>query len=132
PSRPPYPGTERWRKPRGSFTARRPSEGTRIPGSPATRPRGRRAIARVVSGWHRPDSSMYRGPSCEGRASFLPIDTEAVRDQDPLCAAAAPFLPSAVRVDFGRCAIVLFSLAALCAFLMFFLAALRCFSVAIS
>ena len=38
-------------------------------------------------------------------------------------AADEPFLPSAVRTDFGKCAIVRFRLAADAAFLMFFLAA---------
>jgi hypothetical protein len=42
-------------------------------------------------------------------------------------AACAPFFPRAVRVFFGRCAIVRFRLAADAAFLMFFLAALFCF-----
>jgi hypothetical protein len=41
-------------------------------------------------------------------------------------AAAAPFLPSAVRTDFGRCAMVRFFLAALAAFLMFLRAAAVC------
>src|SRR5256885_6602119 len=40
-------------------------------------------------------------------------------------------LPSAVRTDLGRWAIVFFFLAALAAFLMFRLAAERCFSLAI-
>jgi hypothetical protein len=38
-----------------------------------------------------------------------------------------PFLPSAVRTDFGKCAIVRFRLAADAAFLMFLLAAFLCF-----
>ena len=47
------------------------------------------------------------------------------------CAAAAPFFPSAVRTDFGRCEIVRFFLAAAAAFEMFFLAAFFCFELAI-
>jgi hypothetical protein len=43
-----------------------------------------------------------------------------------------PFLPSAVRTDFGKCAIVRFRLAADAAFLKFFLAAFLCFVEAIS
>jgi hypothetical protein len=43
-----------------------------------------------------------------------------------LRAACAPFLPSAVRVLFARCAIVRFVFADAAAFLMFFRAALRC------
>ena len=43
----------------------------------------------------------------------------------------APSLPRAVRVVFGKCAIVLFRCAALAAFLMFRFAAARCFLVAI-
>jgi hypothetical protein len=39
----------------------------------------------------------------------------------------APCLPSAVRTDFGKCAIVRFFLAAAAAFLIFFFAALLCF-----
>jgi len=41
-------------------------------------------------------------------------------------AACAPFLPSAVRTDFGRCAMVRFFLAALAAFLMFLRTAALC------
>jgi hypothetical protein len=41
-------------------------------------------------------------------------------------AAAAPFLPRVVRIFFGRCAIVLFFLAAADAFLMLRRAAVRC------
>jgi hypothetical protein len=41
-------------------------------------------------------------------------------------AALAPSFPRAVRVALGRCATVLFLLAAAAAFLMFFLAAARC------
>jgi hypothetical protein len=43
----------------------------------------------------------------------------------------APCLPSAVRTDFGKCAIVRFFLAAADAFLIFFFAALLCFVEAI-
>ena len=43
----------------------------------------------------------------------------------------APCLPSAVRVRFGRCAIVRFFLAVLAALRMFLRAALRCFSFGI-
>jgi hypothetical protein len=39
----------------------------------------------------------------------------------------APCLPSGVRTDFGKCAIVRFVLAAAAAFLIFFFAALLCF-----
>jgi hypothetical protein len=39
-------------------------------------------------------------------------------------------LPKAVRVDFGKCAIVRFLFAAAAAFLMFLRAALLCFSLA--
>src|SRR6266496_1656311 len=46
-------------------------------------------------------------------------------------AALAPFLPRAVRVFLGRCAIVLFRRAAFAAFLMFRFAAARCFLVVI-
>src|SRR5262245_60910502 len=46
-------------------------------------------------------------------------------------AAFAPSLPSAVRVFFGRCAIVRFFLAAREAFLMFFRASVFCFVLAI-
>jgi len=42
----------------------------------------------------------------------------------------AACLPSAVRVFFGRCAMVLFFFAAAVARLMFLFAAVRCFSVA--
>jgi hypothetical protein len=42
------------------------------------------------------------------------------------------FFPSAVRTDFGKCAIVRFLFAADAAFLMFFFAALLCFVEAIS
>jgi hypothetical protein len=48
-----------------------------------------------------------------------------------LFAALAPSLPRAVRVFFGRCAIVFFRRAALAAFLMFRFAATRCFLVGI-
>jgi hypothetical protein len=41
-------------------------------------------------------------------------------------------LPSAVRVDFGRCAMVRFLFAVAAAFLMFFLAACFCLAVAIT
>lgn len=41
-------------------------------------------------------------------------------------AAWAPFLPSAVRTDLGRCAMVRFFLAALAAFFMFLCAAVLC------
>jgi hypothetical protein len=44
----------------------------------------------------------------------------------------AACLPSAVRVDFGRCAIVRFLLAARAAFLMFRFAARLCFIVAMA
>ena len=44
-------------------------------------------------------------------------------------AAFAPFLPRAVRVFLGKCAIVLFPRAALAAFLIFRFAAVRCFLV---
>ena len=44
----------------------------------------------------------------------------------------AACLPSAVRVDFGRCAIVRFLLAARAAFLMFHFAARLCFIVAMA
>ena len=47
-------------------------------------------------------------------------------------AALAPSLPRAVRVFFGRCAIVLFRRAARAAFLMFRFAAARCFLVVTS
>ncbi len=47
-------------------------------------------------------------------------------------AAFAPFLPRAVRVFLGKCAIVFFRRAALAAFLMFRFAAVRCFVVVIS
>ncbi len=46
-------------------------------------------------------------------------------------AAAAPFLPKAVRVDFERCEIVFFFFAADAAFLIFFFAAAVCFALAI-
>src|SRR4030095_21237 len=46
-------------------------------------------------------------------------------------AAFVPSLPRAVRVFFGRCAMVLFRRAALAAFLMFRFAAARCFFVVI-
>ena len=55
--------------------------------------------------------------------------SRTVKGQRFLRAALAPSLPSAVRVRFGRCAIVLFRRAALTAFSMFRFAARRCFPV---
>jgi hypothetical protein len=48
-----------------------------------------------------------------------------------LFATAEPFLPSAVRTDLGKCAMVRFFFAAAAAFLMFFFAAFFCLVEAI-
>lgn len=50
-----------------------------------------------------------------------------LRDFLPRLATDEAFFPSAVRTDFGKCAIVRFLFAADAAFLMFFFAALFCF-----
>jgi hypothetical protein len=50
-----------------------------------------------------------------------------LRDFLPFLATDEAFFPSAVRTDFGKCAIVRFLFAADAAFLMFFFAAFFCF-----
>src|SRR5215211_7693498 len=64
----------------------------------------------------RNSSVAQRRPPTERSTVFLFTDAQP---QSDLRAAFAPCLPSAVRVDFGRWAIVRFSRAAAWAFLMF-------------
>src|SRR5439155_11690551 len=77
-------------------------------------------------------TNCARQPGCvvaAGRSVLL--ETEAGFHL-PRRAAFAPSFPSAVRVFFGRCAIVLARFAARAAFLIFFFAAMRCFLLVIA